>query len=40
MSGPLPAPSTSETSRRSWSDYLDEESKLKPDAGDGLFGAG
>jgi UDP-glucose 4-epimerase len=26
--------------KRSWSDYLDEEGKLKPDAGEGLFGTG
>ena len=25
--------------KRSWRDYLDEEGKLKPDAGEGLFGA-
>ena len=26
--------------KRSWRDYLDEEGKLKPDAGEGLFGTG
>ena len=26
--------------KRSWRDYLDEEDKLKPDAGEGLFGTG
>jgi UDP-glucose 4-epimerase len=25
--------------RRSWSDYLDENGKTKPSAGEGLFGA-